>query len=270
MQTFTAPINTSYKIECWGASGGKNEGVYSLGAYTNGYIGMSPNFNLYIYVGQRGKGLSPNYDQPTSGTFNGGGGFVEPCSDKNNGTGGGATDVRLQNGDWNDFNSLKSRIMVAAGGGNLITGSIGSYGGALSSPSYTNTYLYGDNTSAAQGATQISGYKFGIGQDGGRSGAGGGYYGGCAFVRDAQNKIGIRGSGGSSFISGYLGCDAISSSSTEDNIIHTGQPNHYSGYIFTNSVMIDGGSVMPSPTGGTETGHEGNGYCIITWQQLPQ
>lgn len=30
--------------------------------------------------------------------------------------GGGATDIRLVSGEWNDFESLKSRIMVAGGG----------------------------------------------------------------------------------------------------------------------------------------------------------
>jgi len=90
-----------------------------------------------------------------------------------------------------------------------------------------------------------------------QSGGGSGYYGGSA-----GNHAG--GAGGSSFISGYPGCNAISANSTEDAIVHTGQPNHYSGYVFTNSVMKAGNETMPSPSGGTETGHTGNGYAIIT------
>ncbi|WP_081657239.1 glycine rich domain-containing protein [Segatella albensis] len=66
-------------------------------------------------------------------------------------------------------------------------------------------------------------------------------------------------------MSGYTGCDTISESSTENYIIHTGQPNHYSGYVFTNSVMIAGDAIMPKPGGGTETGHSGDGYAIISW-----
>ena len=117
---------------------------------------------------------------------------------------------------------------------------------------------------AGKGKDRISGYF------GGLSGGGGGYYGGnVSWDITGSNSIHASASGGSSFISGYSGCDAIAESSTEDNIIHTGQPNHYSGKVFTNPIMIDGGSVMPSPTGSTETGHTGNGYCIITWQQLP-
>ena len=37
------------------------------------------------------------------------------------------------------------------------------------------------------------------------------------------------------------------------------------GKVFTNTVMKAGNESMPSPTGGTETGHSGNGYCKITW-----
>ena len=46
--------------------------------------------------------------------------------------------------------------------------------------------------------------------------------------------------GGSSFISGHNGCDAIKEESIENNIIHTGQSVHYSGLYFTDTVMIDG------------------------------
>ena len=274
MQTFTAPLNTNYKIECWGASSGRNvkdKVVYGIcfGAYTKGYLDILANFALYIYVGQEGVRFQSDFDHPQNGTFNGGGGFLYPNSDGNNSTGGGATDIRLQDGDWNNFNSLKSRIMVAAGAGaSIIEGiveGIQSSGGTLSSlGDAENHFQNGYDTTISQGASQTSGYKFGIGQDGGRAGGGGGYYGGCAHGNEGGLN-GLRGSGGSSFISGYIGCDAISESSTEDNIIHTGQPNHYSGKVFINSVMIAGDAIMPKPKGGTETGHSGDGYCIISW-----
>ena len=64
---------------------------------------------------------------------------------------------------------------------------------------------------------------------------------------------------------GYsVGNKTLSSS----NIIHTGQPNHYSGYVFSNTVMKAGNVSMPKPTGGTETGHTGNGYAKITWMPV--
>jgi len=120
----------------------------------------------------------------------------------------------------------------------------------------------------AKGATQTSGYRFGIGATGDRTGGGGGYYGGnttSIWENSSRYSEYCASSGGSSFISGHTGCNAITSSSTSSNIVHTGQPNHYSGYVFTNTVMKAGNEVMPSPTGGTETGHSGNGYCKITW-----
>ena len=296
MQTFTAPLATSYKIQCWGASGGNSyewdkytNTVYGgKGGYCSGWIAFPSNFNINIYVGQSGENLIVR-------TFNGGGIGVLSYDAY---SGGGATDIRLTGGTWSEFSSLKTRILVAAGGGgaqHYYAGSNGGYAGGLSgqdgsysvSPSGTHSSF-----KVATGATQISGGKvgnggYGIGHDGifgiggdpisynnGRydrpdgSGGGGGYYGGGGA--GYGSSIVGSGAGGSSFISGYLGCDAIAESSTEDNIIHTGQPNHYSGYVFSNPVMIDGGSTMPSPSGGTETGHSGNGYCIITWQQLPQ
>ena len=73
------------------------------------------------------------------------------------------------------------------------------------------------------------------------------------------------GGGGSSFISGHSGCKAITSSSTSTSITHSSSANHYSGKVFTNTVMKAGNESIPSPTGGTETGHSGNGYCKITW-----
>jgi len=303
VQEFTAPVATSYKIQCWGASGGnsyedKSYGNYNTvyggkGGFCSGEVTFLFNLKVYIYVGQSGEGIH------LEKTYNGGGAGGINYDAK---SGGGATDIRLIKGNtWSEFNSLKSRIIVAAGGGGAQHYTSGSQGGnagglfgqdglyscILPHPSYT----------VATGAIQtLGGYggigasngfdgTFGIGGDheehdeqdfinkhlssytyGG--GGGGGYYGGGGG--SVNNAIVGSGAGGSSFISGYPGCDAISESSTEDNIIHTGQPNHYSSYVFTNPVMIDGGSTMPSPSGGTETGHSGNGYCIITWQQLPQ
>ena len=47
-------------------------------------------------------------------------------------------------------------------------------------------------------------------------------------------------------------------------MIMTNQPVHYSGYKFYDYQMLDGRSQMPSPFGGTEVGHEGDGAVIIT------
>ena len=96
------------------------------------------------------------------------------------------------------------------------------------------------------------------------NGAGNGYYAGG----QGNHGVGTVGVGatGSCFISGHPGCDAITGSSTENAIVHTGQPNHYSGLVFTDTQMIDGANRMPDPLGGDDiTGNSGNGYCIISW-----
>ncbi|MDD2519286.1 MAG: glycine rich domain-containing protein, partial [Bacilli bacterium] len=63
----------------------------------------------------------------------------------------------------------------------------------------------------------------------------------------------------SSYISGYPGVNSIN-----ENGIHTNQPNHYSGKVFSNYKMINGKSSIPSPDGGTMIGNKGHGYARIT------
>ena len=124
-----------YRIELWGAQGGGSKG--GLGAYTTGIIELNENDKLYFYVGKH----------------------------KNTGFGGEETDVRVVNGDYNDYSSYSTRIMVAAGGGadegadggTLVgyTSFIKGYGGRYDNefnltprvdlvyPSLTNGTLYG-------------------------------------------------------------------------------------------------------------------------------
>ena len=294
VQSFTAPIKGTYKIEAWGASGGDvtiNDVTYQggLGGYTSGTINLEKNQTLYIYVGS-----SPsNYE----GGYNGGAKGGSGTDGKYTG-GGGATDIRIVNGNWNDFNSLKSRIMVAAGGaGTGYYGSeiIGGAGGGLNG--YQGTLKSGGvidkNHIISTAGNQTSGGigcfncgtangKFGNGYFGFSTytgygygtGGGSGYYGGGSGSDTANNVS--SGAGGSSFISGHNGCDAIKKESTEDNIIHTGESIHYSGLYFTNTVMIDGNGYnwttekgnylkMPSHVDNTTmTGNHGNGFARIT------
>ena len=238
---------------------------------------LNNNLNIYIYVG--GVGTNGVARTSVNGGWNGGGkGSWDHSDDESCGGGGGATDIRLTNGDWDNFNSLKSRIMVAGGGGGGAYHSrVGGYGGGLSGgkPNKESTNLP-DYVYSAEPATQTSGYKFGSGQNGidgvkinvCAAGSGSGYYGGYSNTKSDVDSGEWPAAGGSGFISGHTGCNAISSSSTSSKIVHTGQPNHYSGKIFTNTVMMAGNESMPSPTGGTETGHSGNGYAKITWMPV--
>ena len=288
-KTFTTPAAGSYIMECWGAQGGgsitnstSRKNSWGMGGYTKGTVSLASSTSLFVFVGQRGADavLKGNTDR----AWNGGGlGSYDNGDDESAGAGGGATDIRTvkcsADNKWNEFASLKSRIMVAAGGGGLAWypslivastyGAYPGYGGGLAGGDATT---YESSTIRAIGATQTSGYAFGYGGDTtsktetsvGIGGGGGGYYGGNIYTTSADTHNHSSGAGGSSFISGHTGCDAIDASSEEGSITHTGSPNHYSDLVFSDTQMIAGNATQTKPDGGTETGHSGNGYARIT------
>lgn len=283
-------------MECWGANGGKGLAQNKLidnggkGGYTSGAITLGRDKVLYVYVG--GIGTNAKYDSTVAGGWNGGGkGCPDGEDDEAAGGGGGATDIRLVNGDWNNVPSLCSRIMVAGGGGG------GSYGESSSSwfsggcgggtkggyPSEGAGNYFG----AADGAlsSQTSGYQFGIGQDGVRTeksndvgGGGGGYYGGITSRQSVMhnNWNGAPGYGGSGFISGHPGCDAIKASVNTLPVTHTSSNVHYTGIKFNSTEMIDGKGYVWSSASRPATATKlstitsnpgsGNGYAKITSQ----
>nr|MCR4580971.1 hypothetical protein [Bacilli bacterium] len=298
-QEFTAPYTGRYTVEAWGASGGDGDSTYvgGKGGYTSGTIDLTKGTKLYIYVGgagttngSSGAAVGSNWTStrylPAAGGYNGGG--TSGNQGIYNGSGGGATDVRLVSGNYNDFDSLKSRIMVAAGGGggahydsSTNAGNGGSAGG-LNGYDGEGPVVSGWSRIGGGAAQNTTGYDkgevlAGFGQGGSTNeafrvtgGGGGGYYGGSA-----GGDYGAGGGGGSSFISGKEGCNAISNQSTDSSIVHTGQPNHYSGKVFTDTQMIDGmGYVWTSskgeyvgqiqPDGSSSNGHSGNGHARIT------
>ena len=241
-----------YSFECWGAAGREFNGnthykPCGKGAYVFGKLRVDYFYKFYIYVGEKG-----NFEKKS--IFGGGGYSDYP--------GGGATDIRLQKASLDyDFASLKTRIIVAAGGGGADSLSAGGSGGGLKGI---------DSPGGSKGATQNSpgiGFVNGsFGYGGGNrnsldnnGGGGGGYYGGGSGIIEGN----YGGSGGSSFISGYEGCDAISAESTSTPT-HTGRSGHYSGFIFYDGVMIDGDHLMPGITNTTEIGHDSSGYVRIT------
>lgn len=261
-QVFTAPISGTYKVELWGAQGSVSTSYGGKGAYIRGEIYLIEGTSLYVYVGGNGQ---------TNLGYNGGGeGYSE------NYFGGGATDIRIVSGKFDDFNSLKSRIMVAGGGGGnrnsaLTAGHAGGLTGITAFdpnyPQYTSTG--GTQTSGGIVTNYSSSYivgtngSFGLGGNGGGSqtlgshGGGGGYYGGAGGSR--LNNGSWAGGGGSSFISGFTGVNAI-----KDDGTPSGQTKHFTGYVFKNMDMKSGNQTFPSPSGTNETGHTGNGYARIT------
>jgi len=245
-QTFKVPQNGTYKVELWGAEGGvKNNPNSARGAYTSGEIKLYKTNKLYVYIGQKGY-LIRQLPSDTINIFGGGGNGNYNCLEYYNTitigkggynvSGGGATDIRLNSGNWDEFTSLKSRIMVAAGAGGIAaqTSDNCSHGGTINGIDgvedsriieggiYYENRIDKESKYYGTGGTQTSGGNingaFGKGgdalYDGNEcnlnegSGGGGGYYGGGAST--GQGKYtGATGGGGSSFISGYEGCDAI-------------------------------------------------------------
>ena len=169
---FIPRYDGNYKIELWGSQ--SNTGTKSNGSYTSGNILLSTKDTLHVYVGSQSNSFN------TGNIING---------EKGQTNIGGNTDIRLTDGSWDNFESLKSRIMSASSGG-------------------------------------------------------------------TSEK---------SYISGYDGSNSISSSSTESNIIYTGQSVHYSGYKFNNSIIYEGNEEMPTHEGNDRmTGNAGNGYAKIS------
>lgn len=267
--TFTASATGYYKFEAWGAQGGSasNGHAGGKGAYTSGIIRLNKDTSLYVYVGgQNG--------------YNGGG---TRGSSGGGAVGGGATDIRLI--PKSQDNSLASRIMVAGAGGGSYYWSNSRSGGAAGGLTGSAGEYY--NTCQSTGGTQVSGGtcsssssvtgSFGIGGNGQgmAAGGGGGYYGGAGRYDNPASESG--GGGGSSYVSGYTGCIAIASESSitarsvNDVVCASGTTvpecsYHYSGYVFSSPVIIDGNSSMPSKNHiGDVVGNSGNGAVIITY-----
>lgn len=194
-QEYIVPFGQAgwYKIELWGAAGASSSSAQGgSGAYTSGIIYLEENTLLFFYVGGKGSGRN--------GGANGGG-----AGNGDGRGGGGATDVRLVGGAWNNTDSLNSRIMVAGGGGganNTLAGqnatTLEGYTSSNANDGKSGTQIAGGTS--AQTNADAQGQK-GIGGKGysGGSGGGSGYYGG------GGGKSNRLGGGGSSFIAGYAG-----------------------------------------------------------------
>jgi hypothetical protein len=229
-QEFTAPEDGFYRLEAWGARGGTPSTADSnQGGYCKGTIFLKKDQKIYIYVGQRGHyySMKSGVYYYTDYAFNGGGrgGLAETTlKGGRGGSGGGATDFRLVNASdpakWDDPLSLNSRILVAAGGGGYASYNTksGGYGGGLTGGNGQGSGVaansHGGDQTGANNNKSLSYGKFGEGastpSSTGVGGGGGGWYGGDSntFVTGTSANFG-SGSGGSSFISGMLGCVAI-------------------------------------------------------------
>ncbi|HBG7664701.1 TPA: hypothetical protein KRE77_000044 [Clostridioides difficile] len=170
-----------YKFECWGSSGGINNSSWytdAKGGYSKGEITLKKQTTLYIYVGESGYASSSTANNTKSG-FNGGGkGYL---NQQVMGTyysmyGGGATDIRLVGGAWDNEQGLLSRIIVAGGGGGWFGGAgmngVGAGGGGsgyvLTKDSYKPTgytptsEYYFDNVVMESGGNTAGAYGYAL------------------------------------------------------------------------------------------------------------
>lgn len=246
VQTVTLPKGV-YKLECWGAQGGYRSSAThgGHGGYSVGTLTLEVNTQLFIYSGGSGQ------TGGTSGGFNGGG------SRSTYNGGGGGSDIRIGQ------DSLYARVIVAGGGGSDGASSkTGGYGGGETGGAATSGYGSGGGagtqTAGGSGGSNNSG-TFGIGGEGlhrssGYGGAGGGgWYGGGGCYPDSSDDDDKGGGGGS----GYVYTSTTATNYPTGCLLN-------SAYYLTEAQTIAGNASMPSTTGSTETGHQGNGYVRIT------
>lgn len=256
VQTVTLAPGT-YTIECWGGQGGTYSSyIGGYGGYSKGTITLTEATTVYISVGGAGSSSS------TAAGFNGGGTGISSGRG-----GGGATDVRIGQ------NSLYSRVIVAGGGGGAGVTSAnanpcgcggGEYGGDGYYNNTTGSYTTGQNRSGgsasqtAGGITWSTGTQATFGQGGNASGyscggGGGGWYGGGGAYDSDSDSDGRWGGGGS----GYVYTSSTAKNYPNGCLLNS---THY----LTNAQTIAGDTSFTSPTGSSETGHTGNGFCRIT------
>lgn len=250
VQTVTLPKGT-YKLECWGAQGGYSSsnsgievGMGGKGGYSAGTITLNQKTLIYIYTG--GVGSISGNGKADGGFPNGGSSWASSTSEGAGG-GGGSSDIRI------GTDSLYARVIVAGGGGGGgEDNETGGYGGGETGGTS------GSGTPGSQ--TAPSGY-FGIGghtsYDGG--GGGGGWYG--AYPAGGQTTPATGSSesdtSGSPGGSGYVYTSATASNYPSGCLLN-------SSYYLSAAKTIAGNTSFTSPTGSSETGHSGNGYCRIT------
>lgn len=272
-QSITLPPGT-YKLQCWGAQGGyRSSSAYGgKGGYSVGTLTLLEKTMLYLYVGGSpgGSTSSVGTSKATTGGFNGGGyrtGYPG---------GGGASDIRI------GTDSLYARVIVAGGGGSCgATSKKGMYGGGETGGSSTESYsgasnycgkggtqTYSGYSAAYTATTQVTAYTsttsayyggfgfggYGLYRSNGYGGAGGGgWYGGSGNYPDSSGDDDRGGGGGS----GYIYTTATASNYPSGCLLN-------SNYYLSDAQTIAGNTSFPSTSGGTETGHQGNGYISIT------
>ena len=209
-QIFTVPTTGTYKLETWGAQGYTiNSYMGGYGGYSTGKIIFSKNQEIYLFVGEKGKGGLANNTRYSSypNSLN----AIAGDNVSYIGSGGGSTHIALENSLISQITKLEKLIIVSGGGGastwtsgNHWSGTGGSGGGFKGNPGQSNisNFLPGgggtQNSGGNSGSYGTAG-NFGLSELTNPSGScgGGGYYGG-------GTSWGSAGGGGSGYIGNSL------------------------------------------------------------------
>ena len=195
------------KFELFGAQGGQGARSIGLGGFGGRVVGEFIELPAHLQVWVGGAGVRAG-----AGGFNGGG--LAGSGHGDEGSGGGATDLRISS-------SLEDRLVIAGGGGGAgglnwgeaglgglgggLVGGIGGWGQA--GPGFGGGSMAGGAAGQTNGGTKGAAGDFGLGGRGGSSrfagggGGGGGYFGGGGGGADIDSGglNGGGGGGGSSF-----------------------------------------------------------------------
>ena len=245
VESFTAPVNGKYKMECWGASGAS---IYpnvsylkpGLGGYSIGNLNASSNEILYVCVGSSGAYGAYSYNNNLGYSLR----LGSP--------GGGATHISINSGgELKNFSSHPTDILLVAGGGggvDIVSGkkASGGYGGGTKGGAGAST----DGTYIGTGGTANAGGKTNFQYQGVNGSFG---LGGVGW--ESNNDYAAQ--GGSGWYGGGGGCSSTVGTAG-------GGSGHVNSSLLSNAQTIAGNQSFPSPNGGTETGHSGRGECIIS------
>ncbi len=262
-----------YKLEVWGAQGGSYNKTYAeggKGGYSVGTVYLEAGTNLFVHTGGSGS-YNASLTTVASGGVNGGGN-----ASYHGGTGGGATDIRINADD------LYARVLVAGGGGGAYTynntyKAAGGYAGGVLSG--VGNYLDNFSSWAGKSASLSSGGLGGVAVDSAYNGGagifgeggstsmgyndaslassgagGGGFYGGGAGANANDFKKGAAGAGGS----GYAYSESTAKYYPSGCLLNES-------YYLINSKVLNGNTNFLDPFGNDEKGHSGSGYAKITY-----
>lgn len=252
VEEFTAPVAGEYKLQCWGASGhsvfGEDTALPGLGGYAASTYQMQANHIIYICAG---------------GYANG---YNNKCDFTGSGLGGGATSITIEIGaelkELSNKQDNKDKVLLVAGGGGGIerSGKAGS-GGGLKGLDGVSTF--GEIQAYGTGGTQNAG---GLNNQGNAYpiyleykacfGAGGIAARNTGTSTNPRMDFGAQGGGGwyGGGGTGFAGAAGGGSSYGKTSSL-----------VKDSFVTIDGDHEMPSPYGEKETGHSGDGACVISW-----